>query len=259
MDKYEYHFDSIDEFYNAAQRPAPKLLKDWKNNFNRDEPRFFGANRADILTGLKYNYPEAIRVVETLPNMTGQTQQASTVRTWHTDDGDDGDQERYLMELPHMIRRKKVLRHGQRAVCKIIVSVCEGCNVKAENLLYKTYAACRIVDQLEAAGTRCEIIAYDHHIECEESTGKRYKCFVTVKRADDPINLGLIATALSPWFFRFWCFNHIYTVMSPTPSLGHVGGLETKDHDPEDITIQQGECLSLETAERKIKSLDINQ
>jgi hypothetical protein len=256
--KYDYKFDSIEEFYEAAQKPLDQYQHIWNRYFLDDDQKFRGARRDRIMNELKYNYPEGIEKIEKLPGMTGHTTQAATIRTWHPDDGDDGDYERYLMELPHMIRRKKVLRQGQRAVCRVIVSLCESARIDPQDLLYKTYAASRIVDQLEAQGQRCEVIAYDYHTDCEQKTREPYKVQVTLKRADDPLNIGLIATALSPWFLRHWCFSHIFGIMNADYGLGWAAGVQPGDYEEGDILINKGECLSQYAAEEKIRSLDLN-
>jgi hypothetical protein len=254
---HKFLFDSLVDFYNAVDNPKPERKEACRDRIESDMNRadWIGAEYSAIIAR-KYSWDEGADRVLALPEMSGHTTQAATVRTWHDDDGDDGDFERYLMELPHMIRRKKILRAGQRAVARVIVHFGENSNIEAWQMLNKTYAACRIVDQLEAFGTRCEVVAVDR-TRCADIHGNDFHLDITLKRADDPLNIGLLCTALSPWMLRHWDIVFMISQFKTATGFGTVVNVNPSEFDPNDIIIDRGECLTLEDARQKIQSLDI--
>jgi len=80
--------------------------------------------------------------------------------------------------------------------------------VSAEEIMWKAVAAIAISDILENSGRPVEICMMFLTSDTYQSGAPIYTTgFVaTLKQANDPLNIGALVSALSPWFFRTVCF-----------------------------------------------------
>jgi hypothetical protein len=237
----EYNFPSLAALY----RQAPD-----RETITADRARFIGADREQI-EARRFTWTEGARKLNELPELNRSTAKAKRAKRWSMDDGDDMHVERYHDDRPFMRQRVKVNAGTKRGrIQKIRVNVAESCKKSADAMLWKTYAAARIVDSLERAGIRCEVETVCSIKDAFTSGTRRdYIARVTVKRADQPLNLGAITTAASPWALRWHFVNHMAT------HPNHAAAYGRPQHMPPEagaLDIETGECLDKYSAERWI-------
>jgi hypothetical protein len=188
------------------------------------------------------------------------------VYKWDELDGDDMNMERLYEHSPAM--RKRIFDKGQKhgRIMSIFVGIAENGFVSAEQLSEKTKTVIKIVKYLESLGTRCEVILYDKSY----NSGKMGKepiasCLteITIKRASDPLNIGLLSTTISPWMFRYWCFLFYDAKFNSQGSYGSAARLKKQDlkfrKGQKYILIDKGDCLNKKTSEEFIKQVMNNE
>lgn len=240
-------FSSLPEFYRG------ETPEKWTRAYL--DSKWMGATIRE-LNERKFAWEEGAKKLSDLPELGGvQTSQKSKI--WHWEEGDYQSKWRDDEGLPSF--RKRVKRAGKSrwgAVAKVRFNAAESYSVEANQMLWKVYAICRIVDDLESKGIRCEVIFETRAKEVDLSNPQRDTVVtIPVKEANEPLNLGLLATVCSPWFFRYWIlglYDQTYT------NLHWAHGYPKKiEPDEESITINSGECLSKREAEKFIKNLGI--
>jgi hypothetical protein len=221
-----------------------------------NEISFFGATHSKILER-KFNWPEGVEMLKNLSDMERViTKQWS--KTWSLDDGDEMDMERYFNDMAFLHKRIKVLgaRARSNAIQKIMINVCENAYVDAEKMLWKTYAVVKLADQLESQGVRCEIVLFESSREIDKHN-RNLLIEIPLKQLNEPINISLLCTVLSPWFLRYWLFQfeHMY-IDNVDDGLGY-----SRKLDPEltenCIVIDSGTALSKEAANNFLKGIDL--
>lgn len=235
-----YHFPNLGSLYAAA--PARETI-------SADRSDWIGATPEEI-TARRFTWTEGARQLDQLPELHRTTAKTQRAKRWSMDDGDEMHLERYHDDRPFLRQRVKINASTARGrIQKIRINIGESCKVSAGAMLWKAYAAARIIDSLERAGIRCEV---ETVISARNSfkTGRRdYLCRVTVKRPDQPLNLGAITTAASPWALRWHFLNHIATHSHVADGFGKP---QPMPPEPGALDIETGECLSKYAAERWI-------
>jgi hypothetical protein len=259
------HFSDISDFYATfdAARKNPELAKDanrytdaiyFRETSSRKMINFVGADSKTCKES-RYGMESLVSQAMTLPGFTARGDEALTVTARKLDDqdGDDIDMERYLEgDERCLIRRYRKAVNRIKRIRKIAVNIGENCNVTPDRMLWKAYAAIRLVDAIESAGDRCEIIVHLGSSNASRN-GDHAHVSITVKRPEEPANLSLIAWTFSPYFFRYYMVPAIcLTVPNVTTGYGHALNITEEYQDA--YYLASGECLSRQQAENWLTS-----
>lgn len=208
----------------------------------------------------RYYWKGGLDKIKKLAAMDAVVHASTYVRQWSDYDGDSMDVERFYNEQPFLVRRVKVAGTNRRGQYRIVVNISENAFVSAQNMLWKAYAAARLCDEIESQGNRCEVIICD--FASNQNPGYNYTLTeVVVKKMQEPVNLGLLCTMMSPWCLRTYMFmiwSH-YHVCSD--GFGRAASCRTyyggDRFERQAILIDTGECLSHEKANNFIRTQDI--
>jgi hypothetical protein len=263
-------FDNLEEFYTAAdgQSKYTSSMLTWlTERAEGDRPHFTGLCTGDILK-YKYGYPEGVEKLRSLPELNIRKGGVKYAHRWHEDDGDDMDMERYYDGSACMRKRYKTTgasQQGRFVEIKVKLDVHGG--VTYEGMLWKAYAACRIIDQLEASGVRVKVTVCDYStFLCVEGTVYG-SLDVTVKQFNQPLNISLLANVCSPWFYRYWMFRYDFKTFNvDDEGIGRsmtfaefddARGKKTEVSGQDLILIDSLQCLTSSSAETFIKALEM--
>lgn len=251
-----FKFFSLNEFYDTVEKKIGCTLVSrmhTKLSIDNIELAYFGARHKEILAR-KFCWPEGVHTLSELSSLE-KIITKSWSKKWCDDDGDEMDVERFYNDMPFLQKRVKAIgvRSRNNTVQKIVINLAESSDVTAKEMLWKTYAATKLVDNLESLGTRCEVIvkSYSGNVD-----SKRRYCLteIPIKNPEDPINVSLLCTTLSPWFFRYWILNlRACFIEGCLPSLGNSAKLPAED--PGCIIIDNGACLSKDQANNFLKGI----
>lgn len=208
----------------------------------------------------RYKWSGGLDKVRRLSELDAMVSAARCEKRWSDYDGDNMDVERYYNEQPFLSRRVQVSGGNRRGQYRIVVNVAENYRVNSENMLWKAYAASRLCDEIESQGNRVEVIVGGFASGCAEGYGYTWVNCVA-KKAQDPVNLGLLCTLMAPWTWRITMFALLYHYEKCSPYIGrshtvreYLGGDEIENKA---ILIDTGDCLSHERADVFIRTLDI--
>jgi hypothetical protein len=213
-----WEYESLADFYDAAKvgdyAAANRMTRrvGISKNASGETERFVtfahfaGRSFYDALA-LRWGFPDGAAKIAELPEIQAAATGRSFRRVWAEDDGDDLSVERMDAGLPCLRKRVPQLgRTGPRCAL-VCVNVAELANVDWEKMLWKTYAVCRLVDDYERQGVRCEVDIYKYSTDSFRNYDDGL-IRIRLKRADEPLNISLLAAATAPWFFRWWMFIH---------------------------------------------------
>jgi hypothetical protein len=239
-----YKFQSLTAFYAATERSTEHRPSSW-----------IGATPEEI-EARRYSWPEAVKQLDQLPELHQQHAHTKRAKRWTETDGDDMSPERYADSRPFMRQRYRAATAAKTGgrVQKIRINVAESESVSAAAMLWKTYAAARLVDQLESNGTRTEILIVCSTRRAFTRGDADYLLEITIKRPEQPLNVAAIATAASPWMLRRHILDHNTTQTDATGTGGSPRAMPT---DPAALDIETGDCLSKAAAEAWIKNQTI--
>lgn len=252
-----FKFFSLADFYKSVSEKMGTTYYSKQHesgSYTRQYAKFNGATRKEIMER-KHSWPEGVSKLKELVDME-KVITKQWVKIWSDDDGDEMDLERYYNDMPFLQKRIKALGTRSRGnnVQKILINVWENCNITAEKMLWKTYTAVKIADELESQGTRCEILL----VGAGENIDKRERKIdfeILIKDASEPINTGLLCAVFSPWFFRYWIFHLLYShIENVTSYLGNAARFP-KDKAENCIVIDSGTALSRDSANNFLKGV----
>jgi len=250
-------YDSIDDFYLASSICTPDGNQSLFNEHsNKNDPGWIGLSLEEIKQS-KYSYKKGL---DSLDKLDLDTSFGGSKAKYVYDefDGDDMNYDRLLEGLPALRKRVKTNGIGTGRIVELTVSIAENCNVEYEELLVRSYTTMQIIDFLEEQGYRVAVIAAWRASGMGKYKGENINdCSVriTIKKAEDPLIKPLILTCISPWFFRHHCFKYIVGHVDANPWLGSTKRFEVKS-TKEKLFIDSGECLSKESAAKKIKEIE---
>jgi hypothetical protein len=246
-------FKTIDEFYDYAGLGIDEYVA--RHGIDKS---FTGKTYDEAVEG-KYLETSGLDKIMELPEFSGQAESGRVVvRKWDDQDGDEMDVERMRDGIPCIRKRVSVAgpRRGSRCVT-VYVNLSEHWYTTYYEMLWKTFAACRLVDQLEARGQRVRVVAVKHTTKAyTNGDGVLFK--VTIKEDGEPLNIGLLCAALSPWMFRVWMFATVHQIRREndfviTGNMGFPASFKM-DGGESACLIDTGECLNRESAERWLRS-----
>lgn len=153
---------------------------------------------------------------------------------WRDDPGGTFDFDRFAGGQPAY--RVTVNRHTvARQFVTLFVDACASRATDAEDMYWRGVTAVVVAEKLEAAGYSVEIVIHDVSTEAFAPNPSRgaggYQDLIVaawVKRFEDPIDVGAIVAASSPWYFRILMFasHHIIPGERPVKNYGLVGALD---------------------------------
>jgi hypothetical protein len=259
----EHRYETMEHFLescvtvDAEAGGKREMLND---HLNSDRKSFRGLSIQEIKDTV-YGYAKGVDELVKLTGIETITGGSKFVYKWDEYDGDDMSMERYYEGMPSMRKRYRTSGNNTGRFVDIYVNICENAGTNYEDMLWKTYASVKIIDELESMGIRTSLYAATKSnnsgvIKHEGGTRQVKSEYVEVKVKDynSPVNLGLFCSVLSPWFFRYWFFAHTMAKYSAYDSLGSADKIGKKGEQGS-IYIDNRECLSQKSAEEKIKSV----
>lgn len=252
-----YEYDNLSDFYADAYTPTPDGdARRSKDFLQEDEPYFRGLGKEEILKS-KYGYKKGLdnlKEIDININLGG----SSRKYVYDEFDGDDMNYDRMLDGFPAMRKRAKTHGIGSGRLINIYVVISENCGVNYKEMVYKAHTAIRIIDLLESLGYRVAVYACD---STNDASGKfrgeqgvHYEVRVCLKKHEDSLNKALILNGISPWFFRYFMFAHQSGHYMAGGGLGCSAVLNI-EQTKENIVINKGQCLTAESADKKIKEI----
>lgn len=254
-----FKFGSLADFYKSVSEKigSTRLSREHESECKSGEhTSFCGANYSETIQR-KHSWPEGVSMLKQLASME-KTITKEWKKVWSEDDGDEMDMERYYNDMPFLQKRIKVLGNRSRnnSIQKILVNPTENANISAKDMLWKTFTAVKVADELESKGTRCEIILkyFSSNIDKRD---RNVTFEIPIKEAGEPVNLSLLCTVFSPWFFRYWIFHLFFShIEGVRGSLGMARKIPTEETE-NCIVIDSGTALSKEAANNFLKGVKI--
>lgn len=193
----------------------------------------FEESKADILAG----WPDGVKAMQTsleamrrlLPEAAAMV--AERMETVWDVAGDEVDIGRYLEGEPEcMGTGQTVFVPAQGRVVSLVILGGASGSVKAENMAKAAVGAMAIIDAIEAAGMRCEVNVVFAGVRAA-GDGNHAVCvqWIPCKAAQDPLDMGRIASAIHPDMFRrfglkYWIHEAIDMRGSASENLFAWGG-----------------------------------
>ena len=244
-------YNSLAHFYDNISNTIRSRWFNWTETL--DLPGWVGQPVADVRGKFKYTYPLGVeklahfREIEAIKDV--------KVKYWNQFDGFDIDIDRMMASQDYLLNTHK--RRLLPKTVDVYVNIGEHCEVNSDAMLCKTYAAIKIVDKLETLGVRCAVYACNSYTTIVKKGKPRESGYIEVRIKDyaDPLNIGLMCTAISPWMFLHWFILHItgrhHNIENGVAQTSALPG------DLRGIIIDSGQCLNLESANTTIQSIKL--
>jgi len=254
----DFSFESVIEFYSycSSVKETGNLPK-YEDILKTDREDFRGASLEEIKKR-KYQYREGLIRMKELKKELFDIGKKSFKRIWSEEDGDEMDYERFIDDKPFLERTINVNKAKKRGkFISIYIDVTVAWFVDSDDLIWKCISAGKIIESLELQGYRTEVVTIVrvHNIGTYKGQEvERCNTKIMLKRFNDPLNMSLLLTCISPWFFRYWVFLFWTATFKTHLGLGNVTvpyEASTKDR----IFINSEECTSKTEYEKKVKEL----
>lgn len=274
--KLRYKIDSVVEFYRLAQTVSLTGNKDkhadmidprrdvrWQNLDQKF--KWYGVKELEDLQKRKFAFKDNVDKIE---KETNHMVQGYRKRVYKYDelDGDDINMERLYEHLPAMIKRDYAKGDKWGNFITLFFNVGVDCSVSAEAIKIKTKTIVKLIKFFESIGKRTEVILFFKAINPGRYKGESVGEFVlelTAKRFSQPLNLSLLNTLLSPWFFRYWILAFMDTRMNVNLGHGSPGDMNKDDYKRykgnKVIEIGGYSCLTEENSESFINEILENE
>jgi hypothetical protein len=245
-------YNSLTDFYNNVKNVVGST--DYDDYSKHDDSKWMGLSLANIHK-YKFSYPMGVEKLAHFKDV--ELEKDVNEKFYNQFDGYDIDIDRMMENLDFLIDNRK--KRKLPKTVDIYIQIGEGCTIGYDKLLCKTYAAVKIIDKLESHGVRCAVYACNAFLTISKRNDKGQLGYleVCVKNYADPINLGSLCTAISPWIFRHYFLLH---TIGHFPNVDVIGGASYTMSMPEDITgivIKSGQCHEVEAANKFINSIKI--
>jgi len=247
---HDRQYGSIADFYksvvNSINSPVYEGLK-------RDKASWFGLSNQDIETA-KNGYTNGMELFNQMPepDLFGGSKMEYR---YNETDGDDLNIDRFLDGLPALKKRTRVSGNNSGRFVDLHINVAEHYLIDFAQMLYKTFAAVKIIDHLESQNIRVAV-----YVVCAAKLAVKSSPLdvVTIKIKDynEPVIIPLLLNAISPWFFRKYILMEISGKIKVSDSIGHPCQIPNKNTD--NIYIETGQCLNLPDAITFINNLNLN-
>ena len=253
----EFSYNNVTEFYNDAHTIKDSGCRQSYKDLIENDKRGFRGLINEVIERSRYTYP--LENHEQELEIDNQLGGISHKITYNDIDGEDINWERLIDGNPPMMIRSKTkgLKNGK--IITLYVNVAENWRTPAEALLNKAKSVIQIVDYYESLGYRLEIItctnmeAVWETYKLDGKSIKKVNHFITLKQAEDPLIKELIYTCISPWFFRYHIFAHLWANLQPPDGLGRSEPIKDKIKETcQTILIDNGECLTQDDFKKKI-------
>jgi len=266
--KLTYRFQSVLEFYRMAMHVTAtgQTHKHDKSQTDRDHGwNWYGVKSKEDLMSKKFAWKEKVQEIER-DSMRMVHGYKKRIYKYDELDGDDINMERLYEQLPAMKKRIHVSGDKFGNFISLYFNNGVDCGVTAERMLNKTMAAAKLVRFFESLNKRVEVIVYSKAGSPGRYKGERIDYLLTetvVKRFTDPLNVALINTTLSPWFFRYWTLLFFDTRIHTSMGYGYPANLTEEDLKKHKgnrvIKIDAYDCLSEESSNEFIKQVLDNE
>lgn len=243
-------YKSLGAFYADVKNE----IKSWQFDYfvNNNNAKWIGLSLKEIMEN-KYSYPIGIEKLSHFKDI--EIEKDINVKYWNQFDGYDIDIDRMMNNLDFLVdsHKKRLLPKSM----DIYINIAEGYTVDYEHMLCKTYAAIKIIDRLETLGVRCAVYACAGGItHCHtKSNAQDFYIEVCVKNYSDALNLGVLCTAISPWFFRHWIIMFIHgRYRDLKDGTAYCKRIPSENKG---IIIETGKCLNKYEANSFIESIKV--
>lgn len=249
-------FNDLDDFYREATLFESTGNRSMYDEFtNSADPDFVGLSLKEIPKYM-YSYEPGM---ENIRELTEQFQLGSSRFTykWDETDGDEMDMVRAYDGLPFLKRRKRTVGNNTGKFVTIHINIVESWFVGYSHLLNKAFTAASLVNHLQTMGYRVAVNVVQLTRSLGSYKGQRInkmRLVVPLKKFEEPLNLSLLLTCISPWMFRHWMFRFEAAKFYVDGGMGSPLEFHAKDTIT-DIYIDNGQCLTPEDADEKIKSI----
>lgn len=187
-------FDSFADFVTAAETGASELPDSGRSS--RDSRSWSGTDSFDECITLARNGWQGGRDDVEAMRQDIQARGDSRIADAVVYDvaGDEADVDRMLSGEPEFMRRFESVEVPQSGrIVKVVVNITASGSVKRDNYIRRGAAALVLIDALESAGLRCEVVIAER---CEGIGGTFYATAV-VKRAQDSVDVDTLAFAVA--------------------------------------------------------------
>ena len=202
---------SIDQFYAECDIVEPTGdQQEWNKCNTEENPGWIGITQKEAAE-TKYCYKKGLDLLKEI-ELDTQLGGSKKLYKWDNDDGDDMSLDRLYDDMPAMRKRLKTLGKGNGKFITIYASVGENACVSYKDMLNRAYTVIQVIDYLENQGFRVAVIVYEDVGNPGTYKGERIDLLhleIVIKKAEEPLNKGLILSCISPWFlrihiFKFW-------------------------------------------------------
>jgi len=243
---------SLREFYSPPPTFYP-ALRDEIGHRGRNEHKWMGMSLTEARALPQRGWPAGVQAARRLLDAAtvDAPRSAKLARKWSADDGETLDVARLLDGLPPYRMAYRAPGGSSGRIVRLVVNAAANAKTTAESLAWTAYAAIRAIDSLEEAGYRVEVVMC-YPVE-RVWYGVGYRLLVTVKRAEDPLDISQIAAALSPAAFRVFMFEWQDSV----PRVGLTPGRGYADNHSEDGALSLPSVRSRYEAQEWLRKVEI--
>lgn len=244
-------YNSLSDFYADVKNVVKAPMFDYYNRY--EQKSWIGLSNDEIKQSL-YSYSVGVEKLSHFSEV--KVEKDIRIKYWNQFDGFDIDVDRMYDNLDFLLDTRR-----QRKLPKTIdiyVNIIESWKIGYNQMLIKAYAALSIIDKLETLGVRCAVYAcsaFNPKVGKNKFLPTEY-LEVCIKNYHDPVNIGALCTAISPWMFRhhmiLWTIGHI-----PNIDLNGVSQPERLPSGLTGIIIEKRQCLDLNEANQFIQNIKV--
>lgn len=198
-----WHFADMAELANAASDALSRPL--WHTRVKDNSDRFSGCSIDEAFRLAREGWPEGAKIAEALRDRIAldRPQAPRTVR--YDVAGALPNIPRAIAGNPAHMRRMAPADTRTRPILTLAIGIAAGANLKASAMLASAAAAAAVIDTLESAGFRCNVLAVWRTAQWGTTFGQEMA--IQAKAPGDPASLATLSFALGhPAMLRRLCF-----------------------------------------------------
>jgi hypothetical protein len=256
-----FSFSSLSEFYRDAcsldSQGDIEIFKQFEEYtyFEIDEDDFYFSKEfiKQHKWGNKEGLKELRKVMEKFDLIGGSTFK----NKWDELDGDDMDMDRMYDDIPFLKKRIRHVGHNSGKFININIDIGVVSHITKEQLIYKAYHITALVDYIEQLGYRTCIILWNRgsHRGSYKGVQMKYTTMkVVLKKENEPLNLSLLLTVVSPWMHRYWFFKFWCSKCIMNFGFGSSTGEQTKSN-MNDIWINSYDFINEDDTKERMENL----